>query len=119
MIGGSIFIGPRPRRLLLPRVARTETAWERARGLLARPAPAEGEGLLITPCNSVHTCFMGFGIDVIFLDRDNVVVKIIRRMQPFRFAMALGSWSVLEIQAGGAERAGIEQGDNLVWLTKL
>lgn len=119
MINGAIFSGKQPRRLLLPRVGRTESALERARGLLGKPAPAAGEGLLITPCNSVHTCFMGSAIDVIFLDRDNVVVKIVSRMKPFRFAMALGSLSVLELQAGGAGRAGIQQGDYLIWLAKL
>ena len=62
---------------------------------------------------------MGSAIDVIFLDRDNAVVKIVSRMKPFRFAMALGSCSVLELQAGGAVRADIQQGDNLVWLAKL
>lgn len=119
MITGSIYSGEASRRLLLENVGRTESALERARGLLWRPAPADGEGLLIAPCNSVHTCFMGFPIDVVFLDRQGVVVKIVARMKPFRLTMAPGSRAVLELSAGGAERAGIRRGETLVWMKKL
>ncbi len=64
-------------------VARTFA--ERARGLIARPRPAEGEGMLITRCNAIHTFFMNYPIDATFLDRRGNVVKVVRGIRPWRF----------------------------------
>jgi hypothetical protein len=58
---------------------------ERARGLIARPRPAEGEGMLITRCNAIHTFFMSYPIDATFLDRRGDVVKVVRDIRPWRF----------------------------------
>lgn len=114
MIAGQVHRGDPP-RVLLPRVARTTSALDRMRGLLGRRAPAEGEGLLIAPCNAIHTLFMGFPIDVVFLNRESRVVKILRAVAPFRWAMAPGAAMVLETRAGEADRTGIATGDRLVW----
>lgn len=114
MIAGRIQTGEPP-RVLLPRVARTASAPERMRGLLGRRALAAGEGLLITPCNAIHTLFMRFPIDVFFLDRENRVVKILRAVPPFRYAMAPGAAAVLETRAGEADLTGIGTGDRLIW----
>ena len=114
MIAGRVHAGD-PSRVVLPRVAKTTSALERMRGLLGRRALAEGEGLLIAPCNAIHTLFMGFPVDVVFLDRESVVIKILRGVAPFRWAMALGAARVLETRAGEADRAGITTGDRLVW----
>ena len=106
-----------PPRLRLPRVRMTTNAFERMRGLLGR-ALAEDEGLMIAPCNSIHTWFMGFAIDAVFLDRHNRVIKVVHGMKPFRLAMAFGSSAVLEVKAGVAGQAGIQPGDTLVWVAK-
>ncbi|HLO94144.1 MAG TPA: DUF192 domain-containing protein, partial [Burkholderiaceae bacterium] len=50
--------------------------WQRLGGLLVRPRLGAGEGLLLKPCNSVHTCFMRYAIDVIYLDREGRVLKL-------------------------------------------
>lgn len=74
---------------------------ERARGLIARPPPPAGTGLLIPKCNAVHTFFMRYSIDVIFLDRDLRPVKIVRAVRPWRIFI-WGGWkarSALEIAA--------------------
>ncbi|MHB8171474.1 MAG: DUF192 domain-containing protein [Thermincolia bacterium] len=55
-------------------------------GLLNRKKLAPGEGLLIKPCQAIHTCFMRFAIDVVFLDRDGWVVGIVEEIKPFRFS---------------------------------
>ena len=57
---------------------------DRARGLIARPKPPKGEGLLILKCNAIHTFFMAYPIDATFLDGENRVVKVVRAIRPWR-----------------------------------
>jgi hypothetical protein len=88
--------------------------WSRFWGLMGRRSLPEGQGLLLKPCTSVHTFFMRFSIDVIFLDRSDRVVKIIPAMKPWRTALGgRGSHSALELNAGDAEAAGLAVGDTL------
>ena len=56
----------------------------RARGLIGRPPPAPGEGLLIPHCNAIHTFFMSYPIDATFLDKDGHVVKTVHNIRPWR-----------------------------------
>lgn len=59
------------------------------------------DGLLIDPCNSIHNCFVRFSLDVIFIDKENKVVKIIRDFRPWRFTrIYFKSRKVLELPAG-------------------
>lgn len=71
--------------LLGRRVKVATTFLERARGLIARPAPEPGEGLLIPRCNAIHTFFMSYPIDATFLDGNDAVVKVVRDIRPWRF----------------------------------
>lgn len=64
------------------RVARTFA--ERAKGLIGTKDLPAGEGLLILKCNAIHTCFMSFPIDATFLDREDRVVKTVRKIRPWR-----------------------------------
>ena len=92
------------------RVARS--LWARFWGLMGRRSLHEGHGVLLTPCTSVHTFFMRFPIDVVFLDRNGRVVKIIPAMKPWRTALGgRGARSALELEAGAAEANGLEPGD--------
>ena len=68
-----------------------ETFWARARGLIGRPAPPAGRGLLIPRCNAIHTLFMRFPIDVTFLDMRGDVVKVVRNVRPGRL-FVWGGW---------------------------
>ena len=58
---------------------------ERARGLIARPRPADGEGMLIEKCNAIHTFFMRYPIDAAFLDREGRALRVVRNIRPWRF----------------------------------
>ncbi len=81
------------------RIARTFP--ERARGLIGTKALAPGEGMLILNCNAIHTFFMSFPIDALFLDADDRIVKVVRNIRPWRF-FVWGGWrarKVLEIKA--------------------
>ncbi len=96
-------------------VHRTTSAWERMRGLLGRPALTLDHGLWIAPCNSVHTAFMGYPIDVVFLDRALVIVHIMPALAPWRSAWRVRARSTLELAAGGAAAAELSVGQQLRW----
>ena len=85
----------------------------RMRGLLGRSELRPGEGLLLRPASSIHTCFMRFPIDAVFLDRDWRVVGISDDIQPWRAASSRGAKAVLELPAGESDRRGLELGDLL------
>lgn len=89
------------------------TAPARMRGLLGRDGLEDGEGLLIRPTNSVHMFFMRFAIDVVFLDRELVVRKVIEVLRPWRMAGCRGARAALELPAGTASRRGITVGERL------
>jgi len=84
-------------------------------GLLGRRHLAGDEGLLVTPCTSIHTMFMRFPIDVLYLDREQTVVKAVRALRPFRFSACFrgGGHSVLELPVGAIEASGTQTGDRL------
>ena len=85
----------------------------RLRGLLGRDGLDRGEGLLLRPASSIHTFFMRFPIDVVFLDRALVVVAVADRIEPWRAASQRGAKAVLELPAGESSRRGISVGDQL------
>ncbi len=67
----------------------------------------------IVPCEAVHTFRMKFPIDVIFIDRNKRVTKIVPNMKRSRMAMSWRGRSVIELAAGAAEKTGTEVGDQL------
>jgi uncharacterized membrane protein (UPF0127 family) len=87
----------------------------RGRGLLGRKELGHGRGMLIRPTWSVHTWFMRFAIDVVFLDADVKVLKVTRRLRPWRIAVGWRAHQALELPAGECERLGIRVGDRLAW----
>ncbi|WP_211471243.1 DUF192 domain-containing protein [Collimonas humicola] len=86
--------------------------WSRAIGLLGTRSLSDRQGLLIVPCNSVHTFFMLFAIDVVFIDRAGKISRIVEQMRPWRFAGAKAH-SCLELNAGNAARLGLQVGQCL------
>ena len=86
----------------------------RFRGLLGVADLPAGEGVLFPGTSSVHTHFMRFPIDVVFLDAERRVVSIRPALRPWRMAGAKGARSVLELRAGECERVGLAVGDVLV-----
>jgi uncharacterized membrane protein (UPF0127 family) len=85
----------------------------RARGLLGRSGLQPGEGLLLTGAGSIHTHFMRFAIDVVFLDRDHRVLELHGAVAPWRIVRSRGASAVLELRAGEARRRGMQIGDVL------
>jgi uncharacterized membrane protein (UPF0127 family) len=85
----------------------------RLRGMLGRDSLPAGEGLLLWPAPSIHTAFMRFAIDAVFVDAELRVLKIVEGLRPWRVASAHRARGVLELAAGQANARGIEVGDRL------
>ncbi len=86
---------------LADRAEVADTPFKRLKGLLGRRALEQGEGLVIIPCNSIHTFFMRFSIDVAFIGKDDQVVAITHSLLPSRlFGAFLKGKLVIELPVG-------------------
>lgn len=90
-----------------------DNPWLRLRGLMGRRSLANGEGMLLTPSPSIHSAFMRFVFDAVFLDREMRVVTIAAEIPPWRVRRGRGARSVLELAAGQAAERGVQLGDIL------
>jgi uncharacterized membrane protein (UPF0127 family) len=90
-----------------------ENSAQRRAGLLKHEGLAQGAGLWITPCEAVHTFFMKFAIDLIYLDRKRRVRKTVKAVAPWRLSMCLPAHSVLELPSGSVERTQTGVGDEI------
>ena len=87
---------------------------DRFLGLMGRKALPERQGLLLSPCNSIHMMFMRFAIDAVFLDKDNCIVKLVPQLRPWLgLAFAPGAHACIELPAGTVEALGWRVGMKL------
>jgi hypothetical protein len=86
---------------------------KRSKGLLGRKGLAPGEGMWIVPCEAVHTFFMQFPIDLVYLDRKLRVKKIQNSVGPWRVSTCLSAHSIIELPAGTIRSTRTERGDIL------
>jgi hypothetical protein len=100
-------------RIVCRRCELADTFVTRACGLQGRAALSAGEGLLVRPSFSIHTFFMRFPIDVVFLDRRGIVIDVVPALRPWRTATRLRAKAVLELPAGEAERLALRTGERL------
>jgi len=86
----------------------------RLRGLLGRKGLAEGGGLVLRPTDSIHSFFMSFSFDAIFLDRSGLVLRLMSDMRPNRISpLVRRGHVVVELPAGGIARSRTSTGDQL------
>jgi uncharacterized protein len=90
-----------------------DTVLRRLKGLIGTARLAPGECMLVTPAPAVHTYFMRFPIDAVFVDRDLRVVGVAPELRPWRFARRAGARAVVELAAGEATRCGVRVGERL------
>jgi uncharacterized protein len=100
-------------RIACERCTLADNSLARLKGLLGRRGLAPGEGLLLRPAGSVHTWFMRFPIDVVFMDRDLRVIDVIHELRPWRLAGRRRARAVLELAAGECRERQIEPGRSL------
>jgi uncharacterized membrane protein (UPF0127 family) len=109
-------VNTRQNRELGTRIGLANGWLARHRGMLARPAPRPGEGLLLTPCSSVHMYGMRFPLDVAFLDGKGAVVAIYPSLAPgSRTRWHRNAAHALELSAGALVESGTSIGDVLAW----
>jgi uncharacterized protein len=89
------------------------TGETRRKGLLGRESLLPGEGLWIAPCESVHTFFMRFAIDLVYLDRSHRVKKLRSNVGPWRISACFSAHSVLELPVGTISTSQTECGDTV------
>jgi len=100
--------------VLLVTASVATTTWSRMRGLLGRTGLDVGDGLVFYSCRMIHTWFMRFPIDVLFVDRHGCVVQLWESVQPFR--LAWGGWRAavtVELAAGALRESGVTVGQRV------
>lgn len=101
------------RRCVLDRLEYATGFRRRLLGLMGRSSMPEGYGLYFPRCSCIHTCFMGFSIDILYIDRNWKVLKTVRGLRPWRVSMCRRAEGVIEIAAGGADRHDLAAGTGL------
>lgn len=92
-----------------------DSFFTRLAGLMFRKPLPVATGLLLSPCNSVHMCFMRFAIDVVYVDKEYTVLKVVKNLRPWiGLSMCTKAWATVEFAAGEAERCGLEVGRKLI-----
>ena len=86
--------------------------WGSFKGLMFRPPLPDGHGMLFRPARGIHTNFMRFPLDLVFLDKSGTVTKIRERIVPWRLDLTMAD-GCIEMNGGAARAAGIEIGDTL------
>src|SRR5579863_3918709 len=92
-----------------------DTSEKRTTGLLKHTGLRPGEGLWIVPCEGVHTFFMKFAIDLVYIDRKHVVRKAVPNVAPWRLSMCLPAHSIVELPAGTIDPSATRKGDQLAF----
>ncbi len=90
---------------------------KRNKGLLGREGLSSGEGLWIIPCEAVHTFWMRFPIDLVYLDSKKQIRKLVSAVPPWRLSACLLAQSVLELPSGTIRKTQTQRGDTLEFST--
>jgi len=101
--------------VLADNIVIANTPIKRLIGLLDRSDLKPSEALIIIPCNSIHTFFMRFTIDVLFIDKDNKIIKAISPLKPFRITnIYFGASSAIELPCQTIQSTSTQEGDCLL-----
>ena len=112
-MAGEVTVARQDGTQVCERCTLADSAPTRLKGLLGRGQLRHGEGMLLRPAPAIHTWFMRFPIDAVFLDRELQVVGVTPELRPWRWARRAGARAVLELGAGEADRLGVKPGERL------
>jgi uncharacterized membrane protein (UPF0127 family) len=101
---------------LADRIELAVTRRDRRKGLLGRNVFESSSALIIAPCFSIHTMFMRFDIDAVFVDDDGRAVRVVQGMVPWRIAVQPFAQAVVELPAGSLKDGAVDVGDRLYLL---
>ncbi len=102
-------------RVIAENISIADNFLKRLKGLMGRKALKKSEGLMLMSCNSIHTCFMRFPIDVVFLDMDFKVISLKKEVKPWRLvSIVKKAYIAVELPAGAVEFKEISLGDRLI-----
>lgn len=100
--------------LLTEELLTADNTWKRLKGLLGTKELRSNQMLWIPMCNSIHTFFMQYPIDCVFLDKQMVVRSIKKEILPWRVTLpVISAISVIEMKSGKADELGLKEGDQL------
>ena len=106
-------VNQRTDEALADRIELAVTRNDRRKGLLGRDVFETSSALIIAPCFSIHTMFMRFDIDAVFVDDDGRAVKVVRKLVPWRIAATASAHAVVEFAAGTLQDENVAVGDRL------
>jgi uncharacterized protein len=111
---GQVLENVRTQRIVADRLLTAFDSRSRRQGLLGRDGLPDGSALIIAPSNAVHTFFMRFPIDILFVRRDGGVIKARSAVRPWRIAASLRAFAVIELPAGSLDESNTTTGDRLI-----
>jgi len=101
--------------IVLENVKLADGFFQKFKGLMGRKKLNKSEGLMLLSCNSIHTCFMRFPIDVVFLNMDHEVIALRKELKPWKMVNYVKkAYITVEMTAGTIENKNIEVGDLLI-----
>ena len=106
-------VNQRTDEALAERIELAVTRSDRRKGLLGRDVFETSSALIIAPCFSIHTMFMRFDIDAVFVDDDGRAVKVVQGLAPWRIAVQPFAHAVVELPAGSLRDRPVDVGDRL------
>jgi uncharacterized membrane protein (UPF0127 family) len=113
-VAGHTIVNARNGRIVADRLTAAFDSSSRRKGLLKQDSMPDGAALIIAPSNAIHTFFMRFAIDVVFVAKDGRVLKTRAAMPAWRMAASLRAFAVIELPAGTLGLADLKRGDQLV-----
>lgn len=105
----------RSNQVLVEELQVADTVWKRLRGLLGRTQFGKNEGMVIVPCNAVHTIGMAFALDLLFLGCDGTILKVEPDVRPWRMRFCWKAHAVVELPSGSLKHLSCQVGEQVTW----
>lgn len=92
-----------------------DTFWQRFKGLIGTSFLPKTEGLLLCKCNSIHMFGMSYALDIVYLDKAGVILKVVENLKPWQVSCCWKAQDTLEVKSGTVKQVGWKIGEKLKW----